>query len=150
MARPQTYATVGVDVDVEAKAADILYQAAKKTWANRKGLLGEVVVPFDDFAGLRFIRADNLPARTVMYGNSDGVATKAEMAERANKYDTVAFDLMAMVCDDAVIRGGEPVLLKSVLDINTLGQDDSRLPFIRELAKGYVAAAKSAVALLVF
>ncbi len=47
-----TYASVGVDVDIEAKAAKILYQAAKKTWENRQGDLGEVVVPFDDFAGL--------------------------------------------------------------------------------------------------
>ena len=144
MKKSQTYAAAGVDVDVEAKAARILYEASKKTWANRSGQLGEVVVPFDDFSGLRFVRVDKLPAGTVMYGNSDGVATKAELAERANRYDTLAFDLMAMVCDDAVIRGGEPVLLKSVLDMNTLGQDDSRLPFIEELASGYVAAAKEA------
>src|SRR6185437_6337318 len=65
-------------------------------------------------------------------------------AERAGQYDTLGFDLMAMVCDDAVIRGGEPVLVKSVLDVNTLGQDESRLPFIRQLALGYVAAAKAA------
>lgn len=139
-----TYAQAGVDTNVESKAARIMYEASKKTWANRKGLLGEVVLPFDDFAGLRFVRADNLPKGTVMYGGSDGVATKAELAERAGRYDTLAFDLLAMVCDDAVIRGGEPVLLKSVLDVNTLGSDDSRLKFIEQLAKGYVEAAKVA------
>lgn len=145
MSQPQqTYAQVGVDINIEAKAARILYTAAKKTWANRRGTLGEVVVPFDDFAGLRYIEAGGLPEGTVMYGCSDGVATKAEFAERINRYDTLAFDLMAMVCDDAVIRGGEPVLVKSVLDINTLGQDDSRLPFIEQLATGYVAAAQEA------
>jgi phosphoribosylformylglycinamidine cyclo-ligase len=145
MGKPETtYAQTGVDIDIEAKAARILYEASKQTWANRKGRLGEVIVPFDDFAGLRFVRVDKLPKGTVMYGGSDGVATKAEFAERANKYDTLAFDLMAMVCDDAVIRGGEPVLLKSVLDVNTLGTDDSRLPYIAQLAKGYVAAAKEA------
>ncbi|HEV7454362.1 MAG TPA: AIR synthase-related protein [Candidatus Saccharimonadales bacterium] len=140
----QTYAQAGVDVNIEAKAARILYEASKKTWANRAGMLGEVIVPFDDFAGLRFVRADKLPPGTVMYGGSDGVATKAEMAERAGRFDMLAFDLMAMVCDDAVIRGGEPVLVKTVLDMNTLGQDDSRLPYIRELAEGYIGAAKEA------
>src|SRR5687767_5998624 len=145
MSKPeQTYAQVGVDIDVEAKAARILYEAAKQTWANRAGKLGEVIVPFDDFAGLKYIDVSGLPEDTVMYGCSDGVATKAEFAERINSYSTLAFDLMAMVCDDAVIRGGEPVLVKSVLDINTLGQDDSRLPFIEQLAEGYVAAAKEA------
>jgi phosphoribosylformylglycinamidine cyclo-ligase len=140
----KTYSDVGVDVAIEAKAARILYEASKQTWINRRGKLGEVVVPFDDFAGLRYVRADKLPAGTVMYGGSDGIATKAEFAERAGRYDTLAFDLMAMVCDDAVIRGGVPVLVKSVLDVNTLGKDNSRLPFIEQLAEGYVAAAKAA------
>lgn len=144
MKKQTTYASVGVDTDIEAKAARILYEASKKTWQNRRGLLGEVVVPFDDFAGLRFVRADNLPAGTVMYGGSDGVATKAELAERAGRFDTLAYDLLAMVCDDAVIRGGEPVLLKSVLDVNTLGADETRLTYIQQLAEGYVAAAKVA------
>ncbi len=144
MKQAQTYAQAGVDVDIEAKAARILYEASKKTWANRKGGLGEVVVPFDDFSGIRFVRIDKLPEGTVMYGNCDGVATKIEFAERAGRFDTVAYDLVAMVCDDAVIRGGEPVLLKSVLDMNTLGQDDSRLPYIEELSRGYVGAAKEA------
>jgi phosphoribosylformylglycinamidine cyclo-ligase len=51
---------------------------------------------------------------------------------------------MAMVCDDAVVRGGVPVLVKSVLDVNTLGSDSSRLPYIEQLAKGYIKAAKEA------
>lgn len=145
MTKPATtYAQVGVDIDTEAQAAKILYNASKQTWANRKGALGEVIVPYDDFAGLRFVRVDKLPTGTVMYGGSDGVATKAELAERAGKYDTLAYDLMAMVCDDAVIRGGVPVLVKSVLDVNTLGSDSSRLPYIEQLADGYVKAAKEA------
>ncbi len=142
--KQNTYAGAGVDVDVEAKAARILYEAAKLTWKNREGALGEVTMPFDDFAGLRVVKVDNLPKGTVMYGGSDGVATKADFAERANKFDTLAYDLIAMVCDDAVIKGGEPVLLKNVLDMNTLGQDDSRLHYIEELARGLVAAAKEA------
>lgn len=139
-----TYGQVGVDVDIEAKAARILYEAARQTWQNRSGTLGEIIIPFDDFAGLRFIKVDNLPKGTVMSGGSDGVATKAEFAERAGQYETLGFDLMAMVCDDAVIRGGEPVLVKSVLDVNTLGQDERRLPYIRQLAEGYVHAANDA------
>jgi phosphoribosylformylglycinamidine cyclo-ligase len=74
----------------------------------------------------------------------DGIGTKVELAERAGRFDTVAFDLLAMVCDDAVIRGGEPVVVGSILDVNTLGTDDSRLQFIRQLAGGYEAAAAAA------
>ena len=147
MARTQkglTYGGIGVDTAIEAKAARILYEASKQTWKNRLGTLGEVLVPFDDFSGLRYIKVDSLPKGTVMYGNSDGIATKAELAEKANRYDTLAYDLMAMVCDDAVVRGGEPALLKSVLDVNSLGQDDSRLSYIQQLANGYIGAAKEA------
>jgi phosphoribosylformylglycinamidine cyclo-ligase len=72
----------------------------------------------------------------------DGVGTKMELAERINKHDTIAYDLFAMVCDDAVVRGGEPVVLGSVLDINTLGRNgESYIDIIRQLADGYVKAA---------
>lgn len=142
--KPITYADVGVDVAIEAKAAKILYQASKSTWKNRQGLLGEVIVPRDDFSGLRYVALDHLPKDLVMFGGSDGVATKAMVAEKLHKFDTLAYDLIAMVCDDAVIRGGEPVLLKSVLDVNTLGTDEKRLGYIRQLAVGYKKAAKAA------
>lgn len=144
MTRAFTYAGVGVDVAIEAQAAKLLYQAAKKTWANRKGRLGEVFVPDDTFSGLRYVDVGGLPKGTVLFGGSDGVATKAMVAEKLGKFDTLAFDLMAMVCDDAIIRGGEPVLLKSVLDVNSLGQDTTRLEYIRQLARGYAQAAKQA------
>ncbi len=139
-----TYASSGVDVDREEQAANLLYQASRQTWANRTGLLGEVVTPFDDFSGIRAINVDGLPKGTVMNIGFDGVGTKAMLAERLHKFDTVAFDLLAMVCDDAVVRGAEPVIMGSILDINTLGQDTKRLPYIEQLATGYVAAARDA------
>ena len=49
-----------------------------------------------------------------------------------------------MVCDDALVRGGEPVLVGTNLDLQSLGTDDRYLPIVRELATGYVAAAKMA------
>lgn len=142
--KPITYADVGVDVDIEAQAAKILFKWSKKTWANRKGKLGEVVMPFDDFAGIRYINVERLPKDTVFYGGSDGVSTKAEIAERAERFDTLAIDLFAMVVDDAVIRGGEPVSVKTDLRISSLGKDTSRLKYVDELGSGYLPAAKMA------
>lgn len=142
--REITYASVGVDVGVEAQAARLLYQASRLTWANRRGQLGEVVVPFEDFRSLRYIDVAGLPEGTVFSGNSDGQATKAEIAERAHRYNTAGFDLMAMLTDDTVIKGGEPVVVKSVLEVNTLGEDESRLPFVLELAEGYFGSAREA------
>lgn len=139
-----TYGETGVDVDIEAMAARILYEASKETWKNRAGKLGEVIVPFDDFSGLRFTRIDNLPTGTISYSNNDGVATKVEFAEQAQRFDTLGFDLVAMLVDDAAIQGVEPAQVKEHLIVNTLGQDESRLGYIRELAAGLVAAANEA------
>lgn len=139
-----TYAESGVDVNVEEQAAKILYKAAKTTWANRAKALGEIVTPFDDFSGLRAIRVENLPVGTLMNVGFDGVGTKAEFAERSGHYESLAYDLIAMVADDAVIRGGEPVLVGSILDINTLGTDEKRLQIISALAEGYTKAAAAA------
>ncbi len=139
-----TYAQSGVDIDVEEKAARILYNAAKKTWANRRGHLGEVVTPFDDFSGLRAMSVAGLPYGTLLNMGFDGVGTKSIFAELSGRYDTLAFDLLAMVCDDAVIRGGEPIAVGSILDLNTLGTNDDRLEAIKGLAEGYVAAAHAA------
>lgn len=142
--KSNVYALAGVDVDVEAEASRILYEASKRTFENRKGLIGEIITPFDDFAGLKMIAVENLPKGSFLSMGFDGAGTKVEIAQRVGKHDTIAFDLFAMVCDDALIRGGEPVLVGSNLDLRSLGTDNRFLPIIHELSKGYVAAAKEA------
>ncbi len=142
--QPNAYALSGVDVDVEAEASRILYEASKKTFENRSGRIGEIVTPFDDFAGLKMINIAKLPEGSFLSLGFDGCGTKVEIAERAHRYDTMAFDLLAMVCDDALIRGGETIVAGSVLDIKSLGTDDRFLPIIQQLGAGYVAAAREA------
>src|SRR3989344_6819090 len=140
-----TYADSGVDVDIEEQAAKIMYKAAKQTWAARKGSLGDVIVPFDDFSGIRAIDVGQLPEGTMLNIGFDGVGTKAELAMLAGKYDTLAYDLVAMVCDDAVVRGAEPVLLGSILDVNSLGRENkTNIEQVKQLAEGYIHAAKAA------
>ncbi len=142
--QPNAYAQAGVDVDIEAEASRMMFRAAQATFVNREGDFGEVIVPFEDFAGVRAIDVGNLPEGSLMSMGFDGVGTKVELAERMNKHDTIAFDLFAMVCDDAVVRGAEPVLVGSNLDLTTLGTDDRYLPIMEELCKGYVEAAREA------
>lgn len=140
-----TYSDSGVDIDLGEQASTILYDAARKTWSNRRGLVGEVINPFDDFSGLRAINISGLPQNTLMGLGFDGVGTKMELAERINRHQTIAFDLFAMVCDDAVVRGGEPVVIGSVLDVNTLGRDSqSYIELVKQLAEGYIKAAEAA------
>jgi phosphoribosylformylglycinamidine cyclo-ligase len=146
MADQTKYADSGVNNELKEEVSEILYNAAKQTWDNRKGKLGELVVPFDDFSGVRAIDVSNLPAGTLMNMGFDGVGTKIELAERAGDFRTIAYDLFAMVCDDAVVRGAEPVLIGSILDTNSLKGPDGK-PFleqVKQLAEGYIGAAKAA------
>ncbi|MBD3303528.1 hypothetical protein GF343_00115 [Candidatus Woesearchaeota archaeon] len=139
------YAQAGVNIELGDDASKILYNAAKKTFENRNGNIGEIIVPFDDFSGVRAVDVGRLPEGSLLCTGFDGVGTKVEIAQRMNRHDTVAFDLFAMVCDDAVVRGAEPVLVGSVLDVNSLGdKTSSNLPQLKELAMGYIAAAKAA------
>lgn len=142
--QPNAYALAGVDVDVEAEASRIMYEASKKTFENRSGRIGEIMTPFDDFAGLKMVDISKLPEGSYMSLGFDGAGTKVEIAERVGRYDTIAFDLFAMVCDDALIRGGESIVVGSNLDIKSLGSDDRFLPIVRQLGEGYIAAARDA------
>ncbi|MFH1174554.1 MAG: AIR synthase-related protein [archaeon] len=135
-----TYAQSGVHIELGNQASKLLYEAAKKTWQCRQGKLGEVIVPVDDFSGIKYIRADHLPNGTVWFANADGIGTKIEVAERMQRYETLAFDLIEMVVEDAVIRGGEPVAVVSILDVNTI----SELSSIKQIAQGYTKAGLAA------
>lgn len=148
MSVPQTAMTsadAGVDLDLGDAASRLLYTAARHTWEQRQGQFGEVIIPYDDFSGVRAIAVGALPADAVMGIGFDGIGTKIEIAERVERWNTLAFDLFAMVCDDAVVQGAEPVLLGTVLDVRTLGSATaSHLDIISQLAEGYVAAAEVA------
>jgi phosphoribosylformylglycinamidine cyclo-ligase len=140
-----TYATAGVHLALGDAASHLLFTAAKRTWEQRQDRIGEVIIPYDDFSGVRYVAVGALPADTVMGIGFDGIGTKVEIAERLGLWNTLAFDLFAMVCDDAVVQGAEPVLLGTVLDVRTLGSATvSYLDNIAQLAEGYVAAAAAA------
>ena len=67
------------------------------------------------------IDVSNLPEGTVMGSNFDGIGTKVEFAERFVCYFDLGKDLLAMVCDDAVAFGSEPVLVGGLeLSVTTI------------------------------
>lgn len=134
------YKQAGVNIKLGDDASKILYNAAKLTWKNRPKL-GKIFTPNQSFSGIRVIDVAGLAKNTLMCLNFDGIGTKVEIAQRLGKHDTMAYDLLAMTCDDAVMNGGEPVLVGSVLDVNSL---TGNIQSIKQLAKGYIGAAKDA------
>lgn len=134
-----SYAGSGVDIRLGDQASQLLFSAAQKTWENRKGKFGEIKALDTHFRTSRFFEATDPSGKTCLGCNFDGIGTKIELAERLRSFDNVAFDLLAMVCDDAAVQGAEPVHVGSVLDVGKID-----LEIIEQLAVGLVAAAADA------
>jgi phosphoribosylformylglycinamidine cyclo-ligase len=134
------HAPTGTPTDTSEQAAKLLYRAARASWGRRRLRLGEVLTPYDDYSGVRAIDAGQLPPGTFMGLTSGAIGAKATLAARAGRYDSLAFDLLAAVCDEAVTRGGEPVVVSSLL---ALPPGDS-LGAVKQLAEAATAAAAAA------
>ena len=110
--------------------------AADKTFRNRKNKTGSIKVI--EKKGLHRVITVSL-GNFVLMLNSDGIGTKVEFAERMEKHDTMAYDLLAMLCDDSVRYGAEPVAVSNILDASSLDKN-----IISQLAKGMGKAAEEA------
>lgn len=132
-----------VNIELGDDVSKMLYEASKQTHDNRPGLLVEF---HESFSGLRAIPGSMLKDVNNMYLNLafDGIGTKVEVSERLDDHSVVAHDLFAMVCDDAVVRGAEPVAIGSILDVRQLNDTEHTRTAVRQLAQGYVEAAKAA------
>jgi phosphoribosylformylglycinamidine cyclo-ligase len=131
-----------VNIQLGDDTSQMLYEAAKLSWENRPGAVVEM---HPSFSGLRALHPDYKPTDCFESMGSDGIGTKVEIAERLKDHSTIAFDLFAMSCDDAVVRGAEPIAINTVLDVNKLTENDKLTSkAIKEIAYGYIAASKEA------
>jgi len=107
----------GVDLNLGDRCSHLAYRWAQKTFNNRPDGPGAPILEAEgSFSNL----ADYGPVRLAI--GSDGIGTKAEVAERLGSYRTLGFDLVAMVADDLVANGFEPVNLSNVLDASSLDE----------------------------
>lgn len=139
----EAYRDAGVNLELGDELSKQLYEASKLTWQNREGVFGELTSNLDSFSGLRSMNIGPLlevpePEKLSFLMGDDGVGTKVEVAQRVGDLSTIAHDLFAMVCDDAVIRGFEPVAATTTLDVQKL--DESMRDQMAQLALGYIAA----------
>ncbi len=105
-----TYKESGVDVDLGDRCSKAAYNAAKGTFVGRKGMMGQPVTDEGGFAGLLDM------GDFYLVQSDDGVGTKMEVAEKLNKFDTLGYDLLAMVVDDAICVGAEVISVTNTLD----------------------------------
>ncbi|WNV75321.1 phosphoribosylformylglycinamidine cyclo-ligase [Geodermatophilus sp. DSM 44513] len=100
-----TYAASGVDIDAGERAVTLMRTAVEAT--NRP----EVVGGLGGFAGL-FALDTARYRRPLLASSTDGVGTKTALARQLDRHDTVGIDLVAMVVDDLVACGAEPLFLQ--------------------------------------
>lgn len=104
-----TYASAGVDIAAGDRAVDLFKPlAGKATRPEVHGGLG-------GFAGLFALRGDY--REPVLACSTDGVGTKLAIAQAMDKHDTVGIDLVAMVVDDLVVCGAEPLFLQDYIAV---------------------------------
>ncbi|MGY1795696.1 phosphoribosylformylglycinamidine cyclo-ligase [Geodermatophilus sp. SYSU D00525] len=100
-----TYAASGVDIDAGERAVDLMRTAVERTRRP------EVVGGLGGFAGL-FALDTTRYRRPLIASSTDGVGTKIALARQLDRHDTVGIDLVAMVVDDLVACGAEPLFLQ--------------------------------------
>ncbi len=105
-----SYAEAGVSIAAGEKAVELLSPWARK--ASRPEVLGGI----GGFAGLFALRAGRW-REPVLAASTDGVGTKIAIAQAMDRHDTVGLDLVAMVVDDLVVCGAEPLFLQDYIAV---------------------------------
>ena len=104
-----SYASAGVDIEAGDRAVELFKPLAQKaTRPEVRGGLG-------GFAGLFALRRDY--REPLLASSTDGVGTKLAIAQALDKHDTVGLDLVAMVVDDLVVCGAEPLFLQDYIAV---------------------------------
>jgi phosphoribosylformylglycinamidine cyclo-ligase len=101
---PASYAAAGVDITAGERAVELIKASVKRTARP------EVIGGLGGFAGL-FRLGANRYRQPVLATSTDGVGTKIVIARAANRHDTIGIDLVAMVIDDLVVVGAEPLFM---------------------------------------
>jgi phosphoribosylformylglycinamidine cyclo-ligase len=99
-----SYAAAGVDIAAGDRAVELMKASVKRT--SRPEVLGGL----GGFAGLFQLDLTRYP-QPVLASSTDGVGTKIAIAQAAGRHDTIGVDLVAMVVDDLVVVGAEPLFL---------------------------------------
>jgi phosphoribosylformylglycinamidine cyclo-ligase len=103
-----SYAQSGVDIDAGERAVELMRSAVARTRRP------EVVGGLGGFAGL-FALEPGRWRRPLLASSTDGVGTKIAIAQALGRHDTVGRDLVAMVADDLVVCGAEPLFLQDYI-----------------------------------
>ena len=112
-----TYAQAGVDVESGERAVQLM--RASIAASTRP----EVVGDFGGFAGLFGISAAKHMRKPLLATSTDGVGTKIAVARALDIHHTVGLDLVAMVVDDLVVCGAEPLFMTDYIAVGSVNPE---------------------------
>ena len=128
-----TYKDSGVDIDAGDRAVELMKASIAK--ATRPEVLGGI----GGFAGLFDASALKKFNKPLLATSTDGVGTKTEIARQMGIYDTIGEDLVAMVVDDLVVCGAEPLFMTDYIAVGKV-IPERIADIVKGIARGCVKA----------
>src|SRR5262249_1757849 len=129
---PVSYAAAGVDIVAGDRAVELMRAAVDRTRRP------EVVGGLGGFAGL-FALDTARYRRPLLASSTDGVGTKLAVAPALDLHDAGGIDLVAMVVDDLVVCGAEPLFLQDYIACGTV-RPERVAAIVAGIAEGCVQA----------
>jgi phosphoribosylaminoimidazole (AIR) synthetase len=106
------YARAGVDLDHDEGFVDEIREITRPT------LRPEILSSVGGFAGI--FKAPDRYENPVFVAGADGVGTKLTLAARMGRFDTVGIDCVAMVVNDLIVQGAEPLVFLDYVAMSRL------------------------------
>ncbi len=121
------YAKAGVDLDHDESFIDEVKEIVRTTHRP------EVLSSIGGFAGL--FKTPDRYKDPVLVAATDGVGTKIKLAAQIGRFDTIGVDCVAMVVNDLVVQGAEPLIF---LDYIAMAKLEKKIAAdaLRGLAEG--------------
>jgi phosphoribosylformylglycinamidine cyclo-ligase len=128
----ESYEGAGVDIDAGEAAVRGIKDLVRSTFRP------EVIGDIGGFGGL-FSLAGHGREDPVLVSSTDGVGTKALIAQAVGRFDSIGVDLVAMCVDDLVCQGAEPLFFLDYIAVGKLDPDH-----IVELVAGVAEGCRTA------
>jgi phosphoribosylformylglycinamidine cyclo-ligase len=127
-----TYADAGVNIAAGDAAVERIKAKVRSTFRP------EVIGDIGGFGGLFAFNNDRYK-KPVLVASTDGVGTKALVAQAAGRFETIGVDLVAMCVDDLVCQGAEPLFFLDYIAVGRLDPDH-----IEQLVEGVAEGCRQA------
>ena len=133
----ETYERAGVSIAAGEEAVQRIKAKVRSTFRP------EVIGDIGGFGGL-FAFDKARYRQPVFVSSTDGVGTKALVAQATGRFDTIGVDLVAMCVDDVVCQGAEPLFFLDYIAVGRLDPDH-----IEQLVEGVAEGCRQAGCALV-